>query len=235
MIELLEIVNKESLKVGSRVLMVKLEPLEIGRQIEKLSHMRLGVADLRRFVFYSDLEKEVKASVLSKLHEEVFPLLPPGVATDALQSRERQDLTLLDVNHELFDLLFNKLTHLLIWYRLVEVDLIELYVWHALLFFNRKASVDTDCVFDLVKRHLFLGSWTLDEPWLVVQLVVNLGAVNDDITKHVVLEISIVVFLDIAHILDLSNHTHHAYVEELHIGIIDKVGRLQVTFAEDEN
>lgn len=68
--------------------------------------MGLCVADCR-FVLNSDLEEEVEAGVLRKLHEERLPLLPFIKAADFEEGREVDDLLLFIVDYEVIDLLLD--------------------------------------------------------------------------------------------------------------------------------
>ena len=176
------------------------------------------------FILDTDLEKKVKSSMLCELHEEVFPFLPSKLAAYGEKSGKSYDLTFFAVHQELVDLFLNQLCHFFVQNWLVEVDLVQLYVRHCLLFIYRQTSIHLNCFFDCIIRHLFLGAWALDEARLIVQFVIDFRTSHHDIAEHVLFEATVVMLLHKFHVLNLTDYAHHAQVQKLQVCIVHEVG-----------
>lgn len=87
--------------------------------------------------------------------------------------------------------------------------------------------VADDLVFDVFKIDHFFRPGTDQLTWLVVHLVVYLGAVVDQLTELVPFHIRVVLALDLTHVLDFVNSAHNAEVEEGEIRVVNEVLRVQ--------
>ena len=144
-------------------------------------------------------------------------------------------MLLIDQDWQVINLLFHQFSHGFVWYRLEEINLIELYVWQRLLFCDRQAREDTNHVLDLGVWKLFLRSRALDVPWLIVQLVIDFRASYDDITQHVAVKFRVKPLLHHSHVFDLSHDAHHAKVEELVISVIHEVATFHVLVCDSQD
>ena len=99
---------------------------------------------------------------------------------------------------------------------------------HHLLIGDGKSSQHLNSVFDVSVGHFTFSAGTLNKAGLIVQLVIDLWACHNDVTKHIELQIWVVMFSNVIHVLDLANNAHYSKIEELEVRIIGKVTRFQV-------